>query len=202
MSPKEEFNEFGAIQIKDVIPPQLSQFITHALMREYDLCRLEDRPHKDDQVTDAVSVLQRNLFLDTISERIWPFLENVLEEKLIPTYSYARLYTNGNELKNHIDRESCEISITIQLGRSHHYSWPIYTNNKRFDMAECDGVLYKGMEIPHWRNKCEGPDGYYSGQLFCHYVREDGPYAEWAGDKRWKNGLPFERFRTLSMDTK
>ena len=71
-----------------------------------------------------------------------------------------------------------------------------------FRSAECDGVLYKGMEIPHWRNKCEGPDGYYSGQLFCHYVREDGPYAEWAGDKRWKNGLPFERFRTLSMDTK
>ena len=36
--------------------------------------------------------------------------------KLVPTYSYHRLYTNGTELKRHKDRPSCEISTTLCLG--------------------------------------------------------------------------------------
>ena len=36
---------------------------------------------------------------------------------LCPTYSYARLYKkDGDELKRHKDRPSCEISTTINLG--------------------------------------------------------------------------------------
>lgn len=50
------------------------------------------------------------------------------------------LYGNGDELKIHSDRPSCEISVTIQLGRSHHYAWPIFMGGQRFDLAEEDGV--------------------------------------------------------------
>ena len=36
--------------------------------------------------------------------------------KLVPTYSYTRLYRKGNILQRHKDRPSCEISTTLNLG--------------------------------------------------------------------------------------
>jgi hypothetical protein len=156
----------------------------------------------DNTVKNALTVMSHDIIFETIGERIWPFLENILGEELIPTYSYARLYQNGSILGKHTDRPSCEISISIQLGRSHHYSWPFYAEGKRFDLAEGDGVLYKGCEVEHWRNPCDGPEGYYSGQVFCHFVRVNGPYASYSGDKRWKIEMPFERYRSFAMETK
>jgi len=44
-----------------------------------------------------------------------------------------------------------------------------------------DGVIYKGTEIPHWRNEFTGD--YYS-QVFLHYVKADGKYKDNYRDKR------------------
>jgi hypothetical protein len=202
MIQKEIFDKFGAIQVTNVIPKELSHYLTHVLMRQYHEMKIQGIPSDDEQVKNALSIMSHDMMFETIGERIWPFLENILQEELIPTYSYARLYTNGNELKKHSDRPSCEISISIQLGRSHHYSWPFYAEGKRFDMAEGDGVLYKGCEVSHWRELCNGPEGYYSGQLFCHFVRANGPYVKYAGDQRWDNEMPFSRFRNIEMEIK
>jgi hypothetical protein len=203
MKQNEMFKKFGALHITNVIPKEISHFLTHIMMRQHHEMKIQGIPFSDDgQVKNALSVMSHDLVFETVGERIWPFLENILEEELIPTYSYARLYTNGNVLEKHTDRPSCEISISIQLGRSHHYSWPFYANNKRFDLAECDGVLYKGCDVEHWRNPCDGPEGYYSGQVFCHFIRANGPYIKCAGDGRWDNEMPFERYRTLNMETK
>ena len=202
LNTNQQFTQSGAIYVKDVIPQNLTQFLTHVLLRTEHELKIQNIPQGDAQVQGALAVMGHSLIFDTVAERIWPFLETILEEELIPTYSYARLYTNGNELPVHTDRPSCEISLSIQLGRSHHYSWPIYAGNQRFDLAEGDGMLYSGCTVPHWRNVCAGPDNYYSGQLFCHFVRAQGPYAEYAGDQRWNNHMPFKRFRTQDMEFK
>ena len=126
-------------------------------------------------------------------------------EELIPTYSYARLYQNGCILEKHTDRPACEVSVTIQLGRSHNYSWPVYMGPYRFDLNEGDGVIYSGCDIEHWRNVCDGPSDYYSGQVFCHFVRKNGQYSdEFLDSKNRKPGeyITFERNRTLMMETK
>ena len=203
MTQLEIFQKFGAIQIRDVIPETLAHYITHVMLRQNHEMKIQDILQTDDaQVKNALACMNHSIMCETIGERIWPFLENILGEELIPTYSYARLYQNQNSLEKHVDRPPCEISISIQLGRSHHYSWPLFVGGQRFDLAECDGVLYKGYEVEHWRNPCDGPEGYYSGQVFCHFVRANGPYAKYAGDERWPDEMPFERFRTLSMETK
>jgi hypothetical protein len=123
---------------------------------------------------------------------------------LFPTYAYARLYSNGDVLEKHKDRPACEISATVQLGRSHHYAWPIYMGGKRYDMAEGDAVLYRGCDIEHWRDACDGPDGYYSGQVFLHFVRKDGPHTDHACDastrQPWEN--MFDKHRTFLMENK
>jgi hypothetical protein len=198
MKPKEIFNKFGALHIKDVVPKDVCSFITQAMMRS----PAYTGKHDDEQIPNSFAITDHEYMIETIQERIWHSLENVLEEELIPTYSYGRVYQNKNELKKHTDRPACEVSITIQLARTHHYAWPIYMGGQRFDLAEGDGVLYKGCDIEHWRNPCEGPENYLSGQIFCHYVRKNGAFTEWAGDKRWSKDLPFDRFRQFSLENK
>ena len=167
--------------------------------RSYDKANVNDS-----QVPDALASMFHDLVFETLLEKLWPVIEQATGKELYPTYSYSRLYKNGNLLEKHKDRDECEISVTIQLGRSHHYSWPIYMGDHRYDLAEGDGVIYKGCEIDHWRDKCDGPPGYYSGQVFLHYVDANGPYAHKAYDcnKRSIHEGMFVKNRVFNMEQK
>ena len=58
-----------------------------------------------------------------------------------------------------------------------------------------DGVVYKGCERPHWRNKMPGfldtvinsskVDDLYYHQIFFHYVLQDGYRTNFAYDRSW-----------------
>ena len=172
----EKSSRLTAVHVKHAVPTELTYFLTHILLRS--------KPRTDEQVISAVSILDHEAVFETLQEHLWPVMEQVVGEELIPTYAYARLYQNGCSLAKHTDRPACEVSITIQLGRSHHYAWPIYMGGARYDLAEGDGIIYAGCDVEHWREPCRGPDGYYSGQVFCHYVRKNGPYAEEACDAK------------------
>lgn len=201
MSPQELFLENGSLHVKNMLSQEMCHYLTHLLM----VCKDRGIGAKgDEQVPNAVAVVEHEYAFETVQEILWPYIENAVGEELLPTYSYARLYQNGNTLERHVDRPACEISVTIQLGRSHHYSWPIYMGSTRYDLAEGDGVIYSGTKIPHWRDECRGPEGYYSGQVFVHFVRKNGPYADQAGDstKRQEQQIIFVKNRTLLMEDK
>lgn len=156
----------------------------------------------DEQIPNAKAILDHEVMFETLQERLWPLIETVVGEELLPTYAYARLYSNGDELKKHSDRPACEVSVTIQLGRSHHYAWPIYMGGQRFDMAEGDGIIYPGCDVEHWRESCNGPNNYYSGQVFLHYVKKNGKYANEAGDSTFRNSVTYTKNRTQLMENK
>lgn len=127
---------------------------------------------------------------DKLLEDLLPYFEVATGRKLLPTYSYARLYAVGDELKNHLDRPACEISATLTLGFSGK-QWPIYMGNNRDKSAGVpilmnvgDAVLYKGTEKWHWREKYEGDKDTWLVQVFLHYVDANGPHKEWIYDKR------------------
>jgi hypothetical protein len=187
------------ILLRQLIPVEFCHFFTHVLMRQGDL---DTAPRGDTQIPNAKAILSHEYMFETLHERLWPIVEQVVGEKLIPTYAYARLYSNGDELTKHTDRPACEVSVTIQLGRSHHYAWPIYMGGQRFDMAEGDGVVYPGCDIEHWREPCAGPDDYYSGQVFLHYVRKDGQHAGQVGDSETRNIFSYMQKRTFMMEGK
>ena len=126
--------------------------------------------------------------LDSLLEQLTPIISEVTGKKLHPTYAYARKYSPGDELKIHKDRPSCEISATINLGFKGE-QWPIYvghkedkSDSKKIDMNIGDGVIYKGCEVFHWREKYT--EGEWQFQVFVHYVDADGPNKEWKYDKR------------------
>lgn len=70
---------------------------------------------KDPQCPLSEAVHGAEVF-DSLLVQLLPHFETASGKRLLPTYSYARLYAPGDELKNHTDRESCEISATITLG--------------------------------------------------------------------------------------
>ena len=193
-----DFEKYGAVQIKNILPVEFCKFFTHVLMRKADL----DNNQGDQQVPNAIARLDHEYMFDTLQEKLWSLIEDIVGEPLIPTYSYARLYSNGDILEKHIDRPACEISVSIQLGRSHHNVWSIFMGSNKYDLDEGDGIIYKGCEVEHWRDKCDAPDGYYSGQVFLHYVKKNGSYASEVGDSTVRNIYSYMKNRTHLMENK
>lgn len=194
------FENNGYIHVKDLLDKNLCNFLTHVLLRKVS----ESVPIDDEQVPNCLSILDHEILFETLLEKVWPDIELATGKELLPTYAYSRLYTNGNVLQRHSDREECEISVTLQLGRSHHYAWPIWMNGSRHDLGEGDAVIYRGYDLEHWRDKCDGPDGYYSGQVFLHFVDANGPWANRVGDsvnRRVYKDM-FVKHRAIVMESK
>jgi hypothetical protein len=187
------------IIVKNIIPIEFCYFLTHILLRNNDYCKVNGG---DEQVPNCISVMHHEVVFETIQERLWPIIESIYGEELLPTYSFSRLYTNENVLKPHTDRSECEVSVTIQLGRSHNYSWPIYMDGKEYDLSEGDGVIYNGCDSVHWREVCYGPENYYSGQCFLHYVKKNGKYNTQFGDPSVRKIPSFVKLRTYNMEEK
>jgi hypothetical protein len=132
----------------------------------------------DPQVPNSASMYNFMPFVRLLVEKI-PEATALLGEKVLPTYTYARVYKHGSVLERHRDRPACEISFTINLCKD--ADWPIWF--QRPDGSEIsvelnpgDAVLYLGCQADHWRIKFEGQE--YT-QLFMHYVRSYGTKS-WA----------------------
>ena len=113
-----------------------------------------------------------------------PFVELLVEkrnelcylvgESLLPTYTMSRIYYGGIGLPRHLDRPSCEVSVTVNMWSD--LVWPIYieTPDRQDVSAELqpgDAMVYKGSEAEHWRKPYQGD---YCIQTFLHYVKTYG----------------------------
>ena len=159
----------------------------------------------DPQVPNTYSCYADNV-METLLMKVLPVMTSETGLNLIPTYSYARIYKNGDELKRHKDRPSCEISTTINLGGE---PWPIFIDGTGADnviderqnlikpdapkgtevlLEVGDMLVYSGCELEHWREPFKGTT---CGQVFLHYNHVNGPFAEKNRfDKRPMLGVP------------
>jgi hypothetical protein len=159
----------------------------------------------DQQVPGSYSIYADHV-METLLMKVLPVMKEKTGLNLVPTYSYARVYQHGAELKRHKDRPSCEISTTLNLGGD---PWAIYldptgANNVideyrnihkpnapegvRVDLNPGDMLIYSGCELEHWRKPFEGK---LCGQVFLHYNHADGRFAKTnLYDKRPMLGIP------------
>jgi hypothetical protein len=105
-----KFKENGYCVVRSAISPELRDFVTqYALFDE-----MQDFAGDDQQVPDSHSK-----YADPAMESLLLLLHSTMEEntglKLYPTYSYYRVYRNGDSLEHHTDRHSCEISATLKF---------------------------------------------------------------------------------------
>jgi hypothetical protein len=130
-----------------------------------------------------------HFYADPIMESLMLSKMSKVEEatglQLLPTYSFWRMYTYLSDLKKHKDRESCEISVTVMIGSSGE-EWPIYMDENKVTLEKGDAVIYRGMEVEHWREEYQGD---WHSQVFLHFVDKNGPNVDFKFDKRIYLGI-------------
>jgi len=202
--------------IKQAIPYDLANFIFNYFLLKRDAVDFMYQNNiiydngmfgtwSDKQVPNTYSHYA-DMVMETLMMKVLPKMQQETGLQLIPTYSYARLYKNGDILKRHKDRPSCEISTTLNLGGA---PWPIFIDgtgsNNVIDeyknihkpnapkgtkvlLEVGDMLVYSGCELEHWREPFEGD---ICGQVFLHYNHVNGPFANKnMFDGRPKLGLP------------
>lgn len=127
----------------------------------------------DTQAENSHSAYNYIDFLELLCEKT-PEVSKFLGESVLPTYSYARVYKEGSDLKHHVDRDACEISLTLHLAGD--TDWPIYIQKPNGETAKLslnsgDAMMYLGCDADHWREQFQG-SRYV--QVFLHYVRSRG----------------------------
>ena len=202
--------------IKEAVPKEIATFVYNYFLLKRTVARsLFDARYisqftqewgtwADEQVPNTYSHYG-DVAMETLLIRTLPIMEKKTGLKLNPTYSYARIYKTGDVLHRHKDRFSCEISTTLNLGGD---SWPIYlepkknvgipdgkkitvsSDNKgvRVNLKPGDMLVYKGMELEHWREEFQGND---CCQVFLHYNNQKSKDADKnINDRRPHLGLP------------
>ncbi len=149
---------------------------------------------EDTQVNGATGCYNHPQYRN-IHSQIRLKLEKIIGKKLYNTYYFDRFYFSNQKLEKHIDRPSCEISLSIHISSNSKTSWPIFVKTPNGDDASInlsagDAILYKGCEVIHWRNEFDKrnillhnsiPQKYYH-QLFFHYVLSNGNNVHYAFD--------------------
>jgi hypothetical protein len=133
----------------------------------------------DQQVPNTYSHYA-DIVMETLLKKVKPVMEKHTNLKLSETYSYARIYKNGDILARHKDRYSCEISTTLNLGGD---PWPIYLDPTgkegqagiQVDLDPGDMLIYSGCDLEHWREEFTGKD---CGQVFLHYNKTGSKMAK------------------------
>jgi hypothetical protein len=186
----EKFQKDGYCVVKNAISSELRDFVTQYAL----FCETQDLM-RGLNTSDVQSPGTHAKYGDPATETLLLSLQNVMEEnvgfKLLPTYSYYRVYRNGNDLKRHIDRPSCEISATLCFNYSYDdtkYQWPIFIESNGVfgaDLMPGDMLIYRGRDLRHWRDPLEYDDEeVWHVQGFFHYVDASGPYQNYIYDGR------------------
>ena len=125
--------------------------------------------------------------MESLLLKLQPVMEKATGLSLFPTYSFYRVYRNGDTLAKHKDRPSCEISCTLSFNYSYEdsdYSWPIYMDGEAIHLKPGDIAVYRGIDNEHWREPLIFSEPVWHVQAFLHYVDQNGPYSDYKYDKR------------------
>lgn len=130
-------------------------------------------------------------------------IEEILNVELFNTYYFDRFYFVNQKLDRHVDREACEISVSLHINSNIQSSWDFFFmgkdgKEKSVSLNPGDGVIYLGCEVEHWRNSLSSrysrivnkvrkylkmEDDTFYHQIFFHYVLADGNKVQFAFDR-------------------
>jgi len=182
-NPKNYFDDNGFVVLSNALSEdQCKQLVEHM----FNLFN-EGKLVKDDQCPLSDSIYGDPVFDNLLLEFAEP-IGKTLNKKLLPTYTYCRIYRTGEILKKHKDRPACEISATVTLGFDAKHLWKIFFDEQKeiaVDLNVGEMAVYAGCDILHWRPAFKGN---WHVQVFFHYVDANGPHAHHAKDGRTDYG--------------
>ena len=184
-----EFTEKGQV----FVPQLLSRDICR-LLRDYVEFKMKTDGLVFDNEPDFIPkslTLYGDPFTEAILKNLVPVIERITRLKLYPTYSFLRVYKEGDVLPKHRDRLSGDIGSSICIGYDYddsEYQWPIFMEDAEVTMKPGDAVVYRGIRNIHWREAFERD---WHLQIFMFFVDQTSEYAEdLKFDSRESLGLP------------
>ena len=161
------------------VPNFISQERAQVLSQEFFILERDNGCVKDAQAPNSPAIYNFKPFLELLCQKVND-VSALIEEQVLPTYTYARIYKNGEILARHRDRPACEISLTVHIGGDASWSMGIQKPSGEevdLNLQQGDAMLYLGCTADHWRNTPFTGQNY--SQVFLHYVRSNGP-CSWA----------------------
>jgi len=158
----------------------------------------------DEQASSLIGE-HSDFLMEAILDMSTPVIEQNVQKKLFPTYSYFRVYDKGSDLKIHTDRPSCEYTVALCLGadpidlpydiflgeydENSVYKYFLDKTKKlsphridfKFPMVPNDALIFQGGNKAHWREECVH-DHYMT--VFLHYVDQEGKNKDSKYDNR------------------
>lgn len=194
MTNVEIFNKYGYVRVDGFLDPltlsTISQYFENRIKRGEWATKYGDPTSKLAYYGDPL--------IEVVLKEYLPIVEEACGKELLPTYSYSRIYQAGEELKPHVDRPSCEISVTVSVAYKGEPNsiWMHYENNppKECPLDPGSAVVYKGCEARHWRYPLK--DDQLVVQFMLHYVDKNGPFADRVFDTRESLGMSSENRRS------
>lgn len=167
------------IYLPAFISKERASSLANGFDRYHSLCPLKS----DEQVPGAPSLYNYLPFVRLLVEKI-PAVEAFCGERVLPTYSYARIYSHNEFLPAHTDREACELGLSLNLDTDQ--IWPICLTKPdgetvSLNLQPGDAVMYLGCISTHWRDPFQGLKCI---QVFLHYVFSYGARANAYFDKK------------------
>jgi len=195
MNSAEVFERNGCVRVDEFIDPQTVSIVSQYLenrIRRGEWKEGDEGPQAASKFFYYADPLTESLLLACKSG-----VEQVVGKELLPTYSYSRVYQPGEELVPHVDRPSCEVSVTVNIASKGEAS-PIYMQYasnaaEEHVLRPGDAVVYKGCDAEHWRKPLK--DGQLNVQFMLHYVDRNGPNAACERDTRPAYGMSGETRR-------
>ena len=186
--------------VKKAIPEVLAEVAYHYLILKREVYHKYKKYGQDikhfgvmgDDVASNTYCHYADILMETLLIELLPSMQKITKLDLIPTYTYCRLYKNGDILRRHKDRPSCAVSTTLNLGGD---PWPIFLEpsgltgkkGKKIVLEAGDMLVYDGVQLEHWREKFKGKE---CAQVFLHYTEPTDKGLLFDG--RPMVGLPIE----------
>jgi hypothetical protein len=109
-----------------------------------------------------------NRFFYKIHEQIVDFASKVFKQKVRQSYNFLSMYGRNGVCPYHTDRPQCKFTIDYCIDQDE--TWPIYIDNKEYNLEPNDAICYSGVDSPHFRKKIPG---FYCNLVFFHFVTDE-----------------------------
>jgi hypothetical protein len=177
------FEEYGYDIVDEAVSEETATLLELSMNMQRDSFYLDKRipPEKlyahNDTLVEKCFGEYSLLPFEALLQMMLPTVEFVVGKHLYPTYSYARIYYEGAEMKEHKDRPSCEYSATLTVSVDK-YPWDIWIQDlkeqrKSVSLPVGSMMVYQGTKCSHWRDVYTGKKQI---QVFLHYVDVNGKF--------------------------
>ena len=178
--------DFNYLKIENFLKEDILEVLKHYCEMKN---RVVDEKHLLNNPKSELTCAELSYYGEPLMDSILLYCQKKVEQNsnriILPSYSLWRTYTYGSYLLPHIDRPSCEISVTIHLNGDG-TDWPFEIEDTSIKTKPGDGIIYLGNKVTHGRKQFLGD---FQTQLFLHYVDANGKFKDFEKDKRATLGV-------------